>query len=72
VARRVGVPAATAYVWKKAGPIAERPVFAQLLPAHPVTAPVLKLQARQVTILVERGFDPELLRAVVGALGTES
>ncbi len=72
VARRIGVPAATAYVWKKAGPMPESPVFAQLLPARLATSPVLKVPAGQATILVERDFDPELLRAVVGALGTES
>ena len=70
VAKRVGIPESTAYAWKKAGPIDE-PTFARLVPTQPETAAALKLQAGGATIVVEQGFDAELLRAVVGALGGE-
>lgn len=78
-ARRLGVPSATAYYWvRQAAPVAPAPVatqtaapaasFVRLIRA---TAPMscIEVSLGAATILVKPGFDAELLRAVVTALG---
>jgi transposase-like protein len=66
VAKRLGVPASSAYLWLKAArSTAPSPVFARVVPAR---ATPLRIDVGGATLVIERGFDPELLRQVVAAL----
>jgi transposase len=79
-AARLGVSESTAYYWlkrsrresvalvvaKRPRPIAA-PAFARLVPATKEGA-AIAVRVGDATIAVARGFDPELLRAVVAAL----
>lgn len=75
-ARQAGISAATLYRWMKRRP-ASSPQFVQLVrerrsrPAAPVSSGHLSVRVGQALVQVEPGFDPELLRAIVGALGEQ-
>ena len=66
VAERHGVCASSAYRWMKEAASPDAPVFARVVPTR---AAVLVVQLGRATIRVEAGFDGELLRCVVAALG---
>jgi transposase-like protein len=74
VAERMGVCASSAYRWMKevAGAAATgrgMPVFARVVPGRVLPRSELAVEIGGATIRVEAGFDAELLRAVVAALG---
>jgi transposase-like protein len=69
VAERLGICASSAYRWMKEGSAADAPVFARVVPARVASRPSLVVQLGRATIRVEPGFDAELLRGVVAALG---
>ena len=69
VAERHGVCASSAYRWMKEATPPDAPVFARVVPARAAVRSVLVVQLGGVTIRVEAGFDAELLRGVVAALG---
>lgn len=67
VAKRMGVASSSAYLWMKAAaPAPGAPVFARVVPAK---RPSLRLEVGGAAVVVEAGFDAELLRRVVVALG---
>ena len=68
VAERMGVGVATAYLWTKAARTTKRPQFARLVPKPREAAASLVLRVGGAAIRVDRGFDVDLLRAVVAAL----
>jgi transposase-like protein len=66
VAKRMGVTLSSAYLWMKAAtPASSTPVFARVVPARSSS---LRLQMGSAAVVVEAGFDAELLRQVVAAL----
>ena len=73
VAERLGVTVSSAYLWMKdaeAGP--SKPVFARVVPARAASSSMsssLTLEVGRARVRVEVGFDAELLRQVVSALG---
>lgn len=72
VAERMGVCASSAYRWVKDAASAttvETPVFARVVPSREARRAGVVVQLEQASIRVEVGFDAELLRAVVSALG---
>jgi len=67
VAKRMGVAASSAYLWMRAAaPASGAPVFARVVPARRA---LLRLEVGGAAVVVEAGFDAELLRQVVVALG---
>jgi soluble lytic murein transglycosylase-like protein len=69
VAERLGVCASSAYRWVKEASAPGAPVFARVVPSRAGSRTGLIVQLGRALIRVESGFDAELLRAVVGALG---
>jgi len=66
VAKRMGVTSSSAYLWMKAAaPASTAPMFARVVPARVSS---LRLQVGRAAVVVEAGFDAELLRQVVAAL----
>jgi transposase-like protein len=68
VAKRMGVTSSSAYFWMKAAApmsTSSAPKFARVVPARRSS---LRLQVGGAAVVVEAGFDPELLRQVVAAL----
>ena len=66
-ARRMGVTSSSAYLWMKAAtPTPDAPMFARVVPARRTS---LRLEVGGAALVVEAGFDAELLRQVVVALG---
>ena len=66
VAKRMGVTSSSAYLWMKAAaPASTAPIFARVVPARVSS---LRLQVGCAAVVVESGFDAELLRQVVAAL----
>jgi transposase-like protein len=66
VAKRMGVTPSSAYLWMKApAPASCAPKFARVVPARVSS---LRLQVGGTAVIVEAGFDAELLRQVVAAL----
>jgi transposase-like protein len=67
VATRLGVTPSSAYLWMKgaATPAPSPPVFARVVPAR---ARSLRVDVGGAALVVERGFDVELLRQIVAAL----
>jgi transposase-like protein len=66
VATRMGVTPSSAYLWmKEAAAVSSAPTFARVVPARVSS---LRLQLGGGVVVVEAGFDPELLRQVVAAL----
>ena len=70
VAERMGVSAATAYLWMKAARTTKGPQFARLVPEMRAAAASVVVRVGGAAIRVDRGFDADLLRAVVSALST--
>jgi transposase-like protein len=71
VAERMGVSASAAYLWiKRARTTKKTPQFARLVPEPRSTVASFVVRVGGATIRVERGFDAEMLRAVVAALRT--
>ena len=69
VAERLGICASSAYRWVKDAAPVEAPVFARVVSSRSAPGSGLVVQAGRATIRVEVGFDAELLRNVVAALG---
>lgn len=67
VAKRMGITPSSAYLWMKAsaGAASRAPMFARVVPARTSS---LRLQVGCAAVVVEAGFDAELLRQVVAAL----
>ena len=66
VAKRMGVTPSSAYLWMKAAkPASSAPTFARVVPARVSS---LRLQVGCAAVVVEAGFDAELLKQVVAAL----
>jgi len=76
IAERLGVTPSTAYLWLKAEKApaekARSPRFARVVRQAEKPRGVLVVQVASVTIHVEAGFDAELLRNVVEALGGQA
>jgi transposase-like protein len=72
VAERMGVSAATAYLWMKAVRSTKRPQFARLMSETQRPVASLELRVGGAAIRVDAGFDAELLRAVVAALSARA
>ena len=72
VAERMGVSVSAAYLWMKAARTTKRPQFARLVPEPRAMVASLILRVGGAAIRVDPGFDAELLRAVVSALGTRA
>jgi transposase-like protein len=69
VAERHGVCASSAYRWMKEAASPDAPVFARVVRSRAAVRSALVVQLGRATIRVEAGFDAELLRGVVAALG---
>jgi transposase-like protein len=70
VAKRLGVSSSAAYLWMKAvTPAPTAPVFARVVPMCPR---VLRVEVGSAAVVVESGFDGELLRQVVAALSVST
>jgi len=70
VAGRLGVSVSTAYLWVQ-GSLKAPPVkFAEVVPARVARQSRMVVQVGAACIAVEPGFDADLLRAVVAALGS--
>lgn len=66
VATRMGVTPSSAYLWMKAAGVASTaPTFARVVPARVSS---LRLEVGGGAVVVEAGFDAELLKQVVAAL----
>ena len=66
VANRMGVTSSSAYLWMKAaGQATGAATFARVVPARVSS---LRLQVGSASVVVEAGFDADLLRQVVAAL----
>lgn len=67
VAKRMGVAPSSAYLWMKAAaPAPGALTFARVVPERRAS---LRIEVGRVAVIVEVGFDAELLRQVVIALG---
>ena len=73
--RRVGISPGTLYRWMQQRPSQPTPRFARLVrerraaPAQMASTSRVAVRVGEATVEVERGFDAELLRAVIDALG---
>lgn len=66
VAKRLGVTVSSAYLWmKEAVPAPSTPLFARVVPTR-VTS--LRVEVGGAALILENGFDADLLRQVVAAL----
>lgn len=74
VAARLGVPVSTAYRWLRVAPTVRAaiaaPTFVELIVGKPVSALTMMVRVGVADIEVQAGFDRELLRDIVTALGT--
>jgi transposase-like protein len=72
-AKRLGVTPSSAYLWIKEAGVEPRPLaFARVVKSSPraaVASPFVMVEVGGATIRVEPGFDVDLLRSVVAALG---
>ncbi len=65
-AKRLGVAPSSAYLWMKAvAPASSAPAFARVVPARVAS---LRVEIGGAAVVVEAGFDTELLRQLVAAL----
>jgi transposase-like protein len=70
IAERMGVKASTAYFWLKRARETTPPEFARVVPAGRMAAgAAVRIEVRGAIVHVESGFDADLLREVVSALG---
>jgi transposase-like protein len=65
VAKRMGVAPSSAYLWLKEPAPGAPMLFARVVPARVAT---VRVQVGGAAVVVEAGFDAELLRQVVAAL----
>jgi len=72
VATRMGVKESTAYYWIKQSRAPKLPEFALVVPASTRASASMSVEVAGVMIHLESGFDAELLREVVSALGRSS
>lgn len=75
VAARLGVPVSTAYRWLRgaaaAGTAVATPMFVEVVVDREVSSPLV-VRVGGAEIEVRAGFDRELLRDVVAALGADA
>jgi transposase len=71
VAKRMGVKESTAYYWMKRSRATELE-FARVVPTSTGSRASMSIEVAGVAIRVAPGFDAELLREVVSALGRSS
>ena len=69
VAERLGVCASSAYRWTKDASMASAPVFARVVPSQSASRSGFVVQLGRAAIRIEAGFDADLLRDLVAALG---
>ena len=72
VAGRLGLETSIGYRWMQAARQAGAPTFAKLVPASSMSRSTISVEVGGAVVRVEAGFDAELLRAVVSALGEAS
>lgn len=73
VAERLGICVSSAFRWTKdARAVPRAPTFARVLPSTAAASAALRLEVGRVTVRVDTGFDPDLLRRVVAALSEPS
>ena len=76
VAERLGICGSSAYRWMKEASASTSaqgaPVFARMVRSRSASSSGLSVQLGPATIRVEAGFDAELLRSVIAALGSSS
>ena len=72
VAKRLGICASSAYRWMKetSASVQGAPVFARAVRSSSASSSGLIVQLGRATIRVEVGFDGDLLRSVIAALGS--
>jgi hypothetical protein len=68
VAARLGVPVSTAYQWKRSAVVEAAPAFVEVV-AERTTRSAMRIRIGVAEIEVRAGFDAQLLREVVDALG---
>ncbi len=68
VAARMGVKEATAYYWMKRARRSMVPAFARVVPSKRAPSTALRVEVAGAIILLESGFDAQLLCEVVSAL----
>ena len=71
VAARMGVKEATAYFWMKRARQSMAPAFARVVPSRREPTTALRVEVSGAIILLESGFDAQLLREVVSALSRQ-
>jgi len=69
VAERLGVCVSSAYRWVKEASSSQAPVFARVVPSRPSSRSGFVVQLGGAAIRIEAGFDADLLRDLVAALG---
>jgi transposase-like protein len=69
VAERMGICASSAYRWMKEASAVGAPVFARVVPSRSSSRSGLVVQLGRAEIRIEAGFDADLLRELVAALG---
>lgn len=72
VAERLGLDTSIGYRWMQAARQAGAPTFAKLIPAGSTSRATIAIEVGGAVVRVEAGFDADLLRAVVSALGQAS
>jgi transposase-like protein len=70
IAERMGVKASTAYFWLKRAREATPLEFARVIPTVRSSKAAMSLEVGGAVIHLESGFDADLLREIVSALGT--
>jgi transposase-like protein len=69
VAKRMGVKESTAYFWMKRARAARAPEFARAIPTAERANASMSIEVGGVIVRLGSGFDPDLLREIVSALG---
>jgi len=69
IAERMGVRGSTAYFWMKRARAAKPPEFARVIPTVERAKASMSIEVGGVVIRLDNGFDADLLREVVLALG---
>ncbi|MEO7033478.1 MAG: helix-turn-helix domain-containing protein [Polyangiaceae bacterium] len=69
VAERLGVCVSSAYRWVKEASSSQAPVFARVVQSRPSLRSGLVVHVGGAAIGIEAGFDADLLRDLVAALG---
>lgn len=70
IAKRLGVSSSSTYLWlKDTAPVPPAPAFARVAPMRPRS---LRVEVGGAAVVVESGFDAELLRHIVAALSVST